>query len=102
MDKVTGQLVDGGVALETQAALANLRAILEASGSGIERVVKTTIFVQNLEEFGTVNDEYKKGGAKVTSRLTANIKQSIDFRSFRQCSPTISRPDRPYRWPSCR
>lgn len=64
MDKVTGQLVAGGVAKETQAALANLRAILEASGSGIERVVKTTIFVQNLDEFGTVNDEYKKGGGR--------------------------------------
>lgn len=61
MDKHTGQLVDGGVARETRAALANLRAILEASGSGIERVVKTTIFVQDLEQFGTVNEEYRKG-----------------------------------------
>lgn len=61
MDKTTGQLVAGGVAAETQCALANLRAILEASGSGVERVVKTTIFVQNLDEFGTVNEEYKKG-----------------------------------------
>lgn len=68
MDKFTGELVSGGVAQETQTALENLRAILEASGSGIDRVVKTTIFVQNLEQFGTVNEEYKKGikNVKVT------------------------------------
>lgn len=61
MDKTTGQLVSGGVAAETQCALANLSAILVASGSSVDRVVKTTIFVQNLDEFGTVNEEYKKG-----------------------------------------
>lgn len=61
MDKHTGQLVAGGVATETRAALSNLRAILEAAGSGVDRVVKTTIFEQNLSEFATINDEYKKG-----------------------------------------
>lgn len=61
MDKSTGKLVTGGVVAETKMALHNLRAVLDASGSSVEKVVKTTIFVNNLEEFGQVNEEYKKG-----------------------------------------
>lgn len=61
MDKQTGKLVSGGVVAETQMALQNLSAVLDASGSSVAKVVKTTIFVTNLEEFGQVNEEYKKG-----------------------------------------
>lgn len=61
MDKDTGKLVSGGVAAETQLALVNLKAVLLAAGSDIDKVVKTTIFVQNLDEFSIVNEEYKKG-----------------------------------------
>lgn len=57
----TGKLVAGGVAQQTEVALANLKAVLLAAGSDLTKVVKTTIFVQNLDEFSIVNDEYKKG-----------------------------------------
>lgn len=63
-----GKLVSGGVVPETRKALENLGAVLEAAGSNYEKVVKTTIFVQNLEDFGSVNDEYKKGQCNVLKR----------------------------------
>jgi len=56
----TAQIVDGGIVPQTQQALANLRAVLEASGSDIGRVVKTTVFLKNMNDFGTVNDIYAK------------------------------------------
>ena len=61
MDKDSGKLVSGGAAAEAQQALVNLRNVLVASGSDIEKVVKVTIFVTDLNEFASVNEEYKKG-----------------------------------------
>lgn len=55
------KLVEGGVVPETAKALENIKAVLEAAGSGIEKVVKSTIFVEDLKDFPKVNDEYIKG-----------------------------------------
>lgn len=59
--KETNTLVSGGAAAEMAQALENVKAILEAAGSGIDKVVKTTIFVVDLADFARVNQEYKKG-----------------------------------------
>jgi len=61
LDKDTMTLVPGGVIPETIKTLENLKAVLEAAGSGIEKVVKATIFVEDLGDFAKVNEEYKKG-----------------------------------------
>lgn len=61
MDKDTMKLVEGGVVPETIQVLKNLVAVLEASGSSAEKVIKTTIFVENMGDFALVNEEYKKG-----------------------------------------
>ncbi len=58
VDPDTGSLVEGGVAAETRQALANLSNVLEAGGSSLERVVKTTVFMTNLQEFATMNEVY--------------------------------------------
>jgi len=58
VDPETGSLVEGGVAAETQQALANLSKVLEAGRSSLERVVKTTVFMTNLQEFATMNEVY--------------------------------------------
>ena len=58
MDPETGSLVDGGVAEETRQALANLSKVLEAGGSSIGNVMKTTVFMTNLQEFATMNEAY--------------------------------------------
>lgn len=61
LDKESMQIVSGGAKAEMAMALQNLGAVLEAAGSSFEKVVKTTIFVQNLDEFPIINEEYKKG-----------------------------------------
>ena len=54
------QLVPGGVAEQTEQVFANLRAILEAAGSGLQRVVKTTVFLQNFDDFAAMNEVYAR------------------------------------------
>ncbi len=58
MDPKTSSLVEGGVAAETRQALANLGKVLEAGGSSLGSVMKTTVFMTNLQEFATMNEVY--------------------------------------------
>ena len=58
MDPATGQLVQGGVGPQTRRAIANLKAVLEAAGSGLDRVVKTTVFLTNMGNFTEINAIY--------------------------------------------
>ncbi|XP_062550826.1 rutC family protein UK114-like [Armigeres subalbatus] len=54
------KLVEGGAAGQTAKALEHLTTLLEASGSSIEKVVKTTILLADMNDYGAVNDEYKR------------------------------------------
>ncbi len=58
MDPQTGELVSGGVGPQTRQALTNLSHILEAAGASLETVVKTTVFLADMGEFGTMNAVY--------------------------------------------
>jgi 2-iminobutanoate/2-iminopropanoate deaminase len=59
---------------QTEQALANVRAILEAAGSGLERLVKTTVFLQNLEDFQGMNEIYAKNvGDQPPARSTVEV-----------------------------
>lgn len=60
LDPATGQLVEGDIAAQTARVLENLKAVLEACGSGLERVVKTTVFIQDMREFAAMNEIYGK------------------------------------------
>jgi 2-iminobutanoate/2-iminopropanoate deaminase len=53
-------LVEGGVAEQTEQVFANLRAILEAAGSGLDRLVKTTVFLQDMGDFAAMNEVYAR------------------------------------------
>lgn len=59
VNPATGKMEEG-VAAQTARALMNLEEILKAAGLGLEDVVKTTVFVSNLEEFALMNEEYAK------------------------------------------
>lgn len=54
------ELVAGGIAQQTEQVLANLKAILEAAGSSLDQVVKTTVFLQNLDDFAGMNEVYAR------------------------------------------
>ena len=56
----SASLVAGGVSAETERALENLRAVLAARGLGFEDVVKTTVFLASMDDFGKMNDVYAK------------------------------------------
>ncbi|MDJ0808506.1 MAG: RidA family protein [Desulfobacterales bacterium] len=58
IDPVSGELVQGGVEAETRQVLNNLKAILEAAGSSLEKVVKATLFIADMNQFGTINAIY--------------------------------------------
>lgn len=60
IDPATGALVSGGIAAQTERVLQSLRAILEAAGSGLDRVLKTTVYLTDLGGFAEVNEVYAR------------------------------------------
>ncbi len=58
LDPATGELVGGGVGEQTARALANLRAVLEAGGSALDRVLKTSVFLVDMGDFAAMNQAY--------------------------------------------
>lgn len=54
----TGEFVAGGIAEQTEQVLKNLKAVLEASGSSLDQVVKTTVFLADMKEFSGMNEVY--------------------------------------------
>ena len=60
LDPATGQMVAGDITVQTERVLKNLAAILEAAGSNLSRVLKTTVYLRNLEDFGKMNAVYAK------------------------------------------
>jgi 2-iminobutanoate/2-iminopropanoate deaminase len=60
IDPDTGQFVSGGVSEQTEQVLKNLSAVLEAAGSGLNRVVKTTVFLADMNDFAEMNQVYEK------------------------------------------
>lgn len=58
IDPTAGAIVAGGVEAETRQALTNLKHVLEAAGSSLENVVKTTVFLRDMEDFGRMNAVY--------------------------------------------
>ena len=58
IDPVTQQVITGNVAAQTDRVLKNLSAILTAAGSGLDRVVRTTVFLKNISDFAAMNEVY--------------------------------------------
>ncbi len=58
LDPRNGQLVGQDIKTQTRRAMDNIKAILEAAGSSLEQVVKCTIFLKDMNDFGPMNEEY--------------------------------------------
>ncbi len=86
LDPITMQIVEGGIREQTERVMNNLSAVLEAAGSSLDRVVKTTVFLADLGDFSDMNDVYgrffgEKPPARSTvqvSRLPRDVRIEID------------------------
>jgi len=58
IDPATGELVEGDVGKQADRVLQSLRAILQAAGSSMEQVVRTTVFLKNMSDFAAMNQVY--------------------------------------------
>jgi len=58
LDPQTGTFVDGDIAIQTRQVLENLKAVLDAAGSSLDRVIKATVFLKNMADFAAMNDVY--------------------------------------------
>jgi 2-iminobutanoate/2-iminopropanoate deaminase len=68
------ELVPGSIGEQTEQVFANLRAILEAAGSSLDNLVKTTVFLQDLDDFAGMNEVYAKHvGTTPPARSTVEV-----------------------------
>lgn len=87
LDPATGQLVDGDIEVQTERVLNNLKALVEAAGSRLESVVKTTVYLKDMGEFARMNAVYGKffstdPPARATvevARLPRDVRVEIDL-----------------------
>jgi 2-iminobutanoate/2-iminopropanoate deaminase len=77
LDPKTGQLVDGGVREQTVRVLENLKAVLAAVRSDLQKVVKTTVYLKNMSDFAAMNEIYAtylaKDGWVAPARSTVEV-----------------------------
>jgi len=60
LDPVTGEMVGGDIRAQTDRVLRNLEAVLVAAGSSLHHVVKTTVFLANMDDFAAMNEVYER------------------------------------------
>jgi 2-iminobutanoate/2-iminopropanoate deaminase len=86
LDPATGQLVDGDVAAQTDRVMRNIAALLKAAGTGFEHVVRTTVYLADMNEFAAMNAVYgqyvsEPPPARATvqvARLPRDVRVEID------------------------
>lgn len=70
-----GVMLENDVVIQTKQVLKNLKAILDESGSSVNNVVKTTIFIDNMDDFSTINEIYEEFfGSHKPARATVAVK----------------------------
>ena len=86
LDPLTGQVVDGDIATQTERVLENLKGVVENAGLSLKKVVKTTVYLKDMNEFAAMNEIYaryfsEKPPARATvevSRLPKDVRVEID------------------------
>ncbi len=87
LDPKTQQLVEGDIARQTERVMENLKGIVEAAGSSLDKAVKTTVFLADMGEFAAMNEVYgryfpKNAPARATvqvARLPRDVRVEIDL-----------------------
>jgi len=86
LDPVTNQIITGDIAAQTERVLENLKSVLEAAGSSLDRAVKTTVYLKDMGEFAKMNEVYGRyfasnAPARATveaARLPRDVSVEID------------------------
>ncbi len=86
LDPATNQIVEGGIGVQTERVIENLKSVLEAAGSSLDRVVKTTVYLKDMGEFAIMNEVYGRyfasnAPARATvevARLPRDVRVEID------------------------
>ena len=74
IDPQSGNLIAGGIAEQTRQVLENLKAVLEAAGSSLDKVIKATVFLKNMADFAALNEVYGEYlGAAKPARSTVAV-----------------------------
>lgn len=74
IDPASGNMVDGDIAAQTRRVLQNLGAILDAAGASFDHVVRTTVFLIDMDDFAAMNDEYARCfGSPAPARATVQV-----------------------------
>jgi len=73
LEPKTGKLVEGGIVDQTERAILNLKAVLEAAGSSLGNVVKTTVFLKNIADFQPMNEIYANYFLGKPARATVEV-----------------------------
>ncbi len=74
LDPTTMEIVRGDVVQQTDRVLTNLAAVLKAAGSGLQQVVKTTVYLSDMGEFSQMNEEYARHfGSHRPARATVEV-----------------------------
>ena len=74
IDPQSGQLVEGGIQAQTERVINNLAAVLEAAGSGLDKVIKTTCFLTDMANFAAFNEVYGRHFLGKPARSTVAVK----------------------------
>jgi 2-iminobutanoate/2-iminopropanoate deaminase len=75
-DPSTGELVEGGIRVQTERALQNLKAVVEAGGLSLDDAVKTTVFLASMDDFQAMNEVYAESFSEpYPARSTIAVKQ---------------------------
>lgn len=70
----SGEFVDGDITAQTNQVFENLKAVLKEAGSSLDKVVKTTVYISDMEDFAEMNDEYARHfGAHKPARTTVEV-----------------------------
>ena len=75
IDPATGKLAEGGIEAQAKQAIENLRAVLEAAGSGLDKVVKTTCFISSMGDFAAFNEVYGQYFTEKPARSCVAVKE---------------------------
>lgn len=78
IDPATGNMVSGSIEEQTERVIKNLKAILEAAGSDLSKVVKTTCFLKNMDDFSRFNSVYEKHFVSKPARACVSAKLPKD------------------------